>query len=296
MTSPSTCSPTPSIADAAHIGTVTLTVANLAQSLDFYTNDIGFRVLEQAAGRATLGVGQTPMLYLHEQPDAAPWPRGLQSYTGLFHVSLLLPTRADLSRWLQHWLSRGHLIPGQGDHLVNEAFYIEDPDSHGIEISCDRPVESWIWHNGEVQLTIDQVDIANLLREADGKKQPWAGLPAGTTLGHIHLQVGEIVPAERFYSELLGFAVMARFPSVLFMATGGYHHHIGVNIWHSEHAGPAPPESVNIQEFTIVLPTAADRDAVVSRLAAASYPHQAAPNGDILLADPWGVQVRLTVA
>ena len=268
------------------VGLLALTVADLDRSLDYYTGPIGLAVLARTDTEATLGVGERPLLLLRAQPGAEEWPRGGGSYTGLYHFALLLPTRLDLGRWLTQWLAQGLPVPGQGDHLVSEAFYLEDPDGHGIEIYRDRPREEWSWQDGNVRMASDPVDIIGMLAEAKFGVPPWDGMPEGTRLGHMHLQVGDIPAAAAFYHDILGFDIVAAMPSALFVSAGGYHHHIGMNIWHSRGATPPPDDSVNLRFFTIDLPTEAARAAVVARLDAAGIRH-VEEAGVVAIADPW---------
>jgi catechol 2,3-dioxygenase len=277
--------PTTSIDPATEVGFVGLTVADLDRSLRYYTDAIGLQVLARDETTATLGVAGQPLLLLREQPGATPWPRGGRSYTGLYHFALLLPTRADLGRWVEHWLELG-LPLGQGDHLVSEALYLEDPDGHGIEVYRDRPRSEWQWENGAVRMASDPVDIRGMIAEARAEEQPFTGMPAGTRLGHMHLQVGDTNEAARFYHDVLGFDVVAHWPGALFISAGGYHHHIGMNTWHSRGAGPAPDDSVRLRFFTIELPTEEARQAVVARLDAAGIPHHKAGDA-VMVQDPW---------
>ncbi len=276
------------------VGLLALTVAELERSLAFYTGPIGLALLARDGTEATLGVGERPLLLLREQPGAAAWPRGGGSYTGLYHFALLLPTRLDLGLWLQQWLVRGLPLPGQGDHRVSEAFYLEDPDGHGIEVYRDRPREEWTWRDGQVLMATDPVDIIGLLAEARYSERQWAGLPEGTRLGHIHLQVGAIPEAAAFYRDILGFDLVAALPTALFVSAGGYHHHIGMNVWHSDGATPPPAESVGLRFFTIDLPTEEARRAVVARLDAAGIRH-VTEGSVVALADPWDTIILLHV-
>jgi len=276
------------------VGPLALSVADLARSVAFYTDAIGLAVLEHNDAEATLGAGGEPLLVLREQRGAQPWPRGGRSYTGLYHFAILVPQRSDLGRWLRHWLELDLSLPGQGDHFVSEALYLEDPDGHGIEIYHDRPRDEWTWVNGQVQMGVEPVDINGLLHEAAQVNEPWSGLPAGTRIGHIHLQVGDIRQAAEFYSGVLGFAPVAQMPSALFVSAGGYHHHIGANIWHSRGAGPAPDDSVRLLWFTVELPDAAGLDAVRERLSAAGTNYSEEAHG-LTVNDPWGTTLRVRV-
>jgi len=294
MTTLSQNTHTTSIHPDTTVGLLSLTVSDLTRSLTFYTEALGFEVLEQEGTEATLGAAGTPLLLLSEQSGAAPWPRDRQSHAGLYHFAILMPTRADLGRWLGHWLQLGFPLPGQGDHLVSEALYLEDPDGHGIEIYRDRPRDQWQWIDGQVRMAANPVDIQGMLAEAAQARDPWEGLPAGTTLGHVHLQVGDITQAESFYHDLLGFDIVAQMPTALFISAGGYHHHLGMNTWHSRGAGAAPQGTAGLRFFTIDLPSEDARREVVARIEAAGF--SAAQTGDlVVLQDPWHNTILLQV-
>jgi catechol 2,3-dioxygenase len=264
-----------------------LAVADLDRSLTFYTEAFGLTLLEREAAGAILGTGGEPLLLLQEVPGARPFPHDRFGYTGLYHFAVLVPTRADLGRWLRHWLESGHPLPGQGDHLVSEALYLTDPDGNGIEIYRDRPRDTWTWVGGKVQMATDPVDLRGLLAEADAEGQPWTGLPAGTRLGHMHLQVGDIPQASAFYHGILGFDIVAEMPSALFISAGGYHHHIGMNIWHSRGAPPQPADVAGLRFYTIDFASDAGRQEALKRLDAAGVPYTAVGNAAIVLEDPW---------
>ena len=283
-----------SIAPETQMGLVSVAVANLSDSLKYYTLAVGFTLLEQHEKTATLGVPGTPLLFLTEETGAKPFPHDRYGYTGLYHFAILVPSRADLGRWLRHWLTLGLPFPGQGDHLVSEALYITDPDGNGIEVYRDRPREEWSYSNGQIRMATDPVDIEGVLAEAEREGRAWEGMVAGTRLGHMHLQVGDIPQAETFYHEVLGFDIMARMPTALFISAGGYHHHIGMNIWHSRGAGPAPAGVAGLRYFTIELPSEEARAAVLARLRAAG--HTSTESGNIVtLQDPWRNTIFLTI-
>lgn len=275
------------------VGQLALTVADLHRSISFYTDLIGLSVTEQDDRSVTIGVPGDPFLVLQENPGAEPWLRGGRSHPGLYHFAILVPERVDLGRWLAHWLRQNMPLPGQGDHFVSEALYLEDPDGHGIEIYRDRPRSEWEWSDGQVRMGVEPVDVRELLELAESSGNPWTGMPPGTTLGHIHLQVADIDETSRFYESILGFDIVARMPSALFISAGGYHHHIGANVWHSRNAEAAPDNTVNLQYFTIQLPDSDSRSVVVQRLRQAGVP--VTDSGETAIAqDPSGIEVRLT--
>ena len=251
--------------DATAMGAVHLTVAELERSLAYYREEIGLEVLEQGAGRASLGAGASELLVLVEEAGARP-SRG---HTGLYHFALLVPQRADLARWLAHAGRDRVRLVGLSDHFVSEAIYLSDPDRHGIEIYWDRPREVW---QGRVakRMTTLPLDVESLLGELrDPDTEPFGGLPDGTVMGHVHLKVARIPDTIAFYRDVLGFGVTAALGTqAAFFAAGGYHHHVGANTWESAGA-PSPPEgSAALRQATIVLPTRDERDALVSRIGA----------------------------
>jgi catechol 2,3-dioxygenase len=266
---------------ATGIGIARLTVRSLKHALAFYSEVLGLTPHTRADGATALFAGDRPLFILDERPDAQPRP---SRSTGLYHAAILLPTRRDLARTLRRLAEVRYPLTGASDHRVSEALYLDDPDGNGLEIYADRPRAAWPTAGPEVRMTVDPLDIDNLRAEDDAA--PWSGLPAGTILGHIHLHVADLPSAEAFYVDLLGFSVMQRFgSSALFVAAGGYHHHLGLNTWAGVGSPPPPPNAVGLAYFTIHLPDEAARAAVIDRIRAANYPHEPHPDG-IMLRDP----------
>jgi catechol 2,3-dioxygenase len=281
---------TADIAPEAHMGAVHLTVADLGRSIRYYEAQIGLEVVARDEGVATLGTGGRGLLVLTELPGAPP-SRG---HTGLYHFALLVPERDDLARWLAHAARDRVSLVGLSDHYVSEALYLRDPDHHGIEIYWDRPREVWQDQVG-VRMTTEPLDVESLLGELDDPgSEPFDGLPGGTTMGHVHLQVAEIESTVAFYRDLLGFGLMAQLgDSAAFLAAGGYHHHLGANTWESRGASPPPAGAAALRHATIVLPDDAARERVVDRLARAGH---AAENGEhgTAVSDPSGNRLVLS--
>ena len=170
---------------------------------------------------------QAPLAYLVEKGGVAPVPR--RGRFGLYHFALLLPDRAALGRFAAHVLRLG-LRPGMADHAVSEALYLSDPDGLGIEVYADRPRTSWTYRGDELVMTTEPLDIAGLITAGQGDE--WRGAPEGTSMGHVHLHVGDLARAEAFYHRALGFDKKVwSYPGALFFSAGGYHHHLGTNIW-----------------------------------------------------------------
>lgn len=275
---------------ATHLGRVHLAIANLERSLAFYQRMLGLRVLEQDGQRATLAAQGDDRVLVELEEHAGVLPAGRRARLGLFHFAILLPDRASLGRLARHLAVSGVRL-GEGDHLVSEAFYLNDPDGLGIEVYADRPRESWRRMGRELMLATGEVDIEGLLREAG--EDPWTGMPAGTTIGHVHLHVGDLGTASAFFSDALGFdRITWTYPGALFLGAGGYHHHLGTNTW----AGSAPPAAegdARLLEWTIELPDARSVTAASASLEAAGYPVERDGGLSVVARDPWGTAIRL---
>ncbi len=233
----------------AHIGSVTLTVSRLDRSLPFYVDTLGFVLQQRLGPRATLSAGgDNTLIELLERADAVARPRRA---TGLFHFAILVPTRAALGRSLHRLFKQGSRLTGAADHLVSEALYLDDPDGLGIEIYRDRPRESWRVGSGELAMATDPLDLESIAAEP-GAEEPWSGLDARTVIGHVHLHVAQLREAEAFYCDRIGFTTMVRrYPGALFVAAGGYHHHMGLNTWAGVGAPPPPENAVGLTRFTV---------------------------------------------
>jgi catechol 2,3-dioxygenase len=247
------------IAPDAHMGLVELSVSDLDRSLAYWQDAIGLRVLSRENGTAELGA-DTPLLRFVEEPGARP----ADGFTGLFHVALLVPDRPSLGRFLAHAARERIPVTGLSDHDVSEAIYLRDPDHHGIEVYADRPREQWEGRVGE-RMTTMPLDTESVLAAAgDGE---FAGLPEGTTVGHVHLTVRDVDETIRFYRDLLGMGLTAQLgDQAAFLSAGGYHHHIGGNTWETRGAEPAPEGTARLLRFTIVLPDAGEVERVAERI------------------------------
>lgn len=291
MTAPEQRAQTTAIDPATQIGLVSLTVADLDRSLAYYIEALGFALLQREGRTAILGAAETPLLTLTELPGAPRWP---VYATGLYHFAILVPTRLDLARSLAHMLQVGLPFPGQADHAVSEALYLTDPDGNGIEIYRDRPRDEWEWRLDRIHMTVDPLDIRGILAEAEENPAPWTGLPAGTRLGHMHLQVGSIEQAADYYHGVLGFDITAQMPGALFVSAGGYHHHLGLNTWQSRGLGPAPAGTAGLRYFTLELPSEEARADILARVREAGL--EAAPVGEaVTIRDPWNNVILLGI-
>lgn len=226
----------PFAADApVSVGRVGLRARDVEALATYYRDVIGLREISRDGETITLGAGERPLLVL--EGDKALRADGPGS-AGLFHTAFLLPERADLGRWINHAVAKSLSIEGASDHLVSEALYLTDPEGNGIEIYVDRPKEQWSWNGDQVAMATQRMDIPGVRASApQGTK--WAGFPENSMVGHVHLRVGDPTVAERWWQNEMGFDTVAKYGrDAVFLSTGGYHHHIGANTWHSRGAGP----------------------------------------------------------
>lgn len=275
---------------ATRIGAVHLTIADLRRSVRFYETHLGFSVHRRDERTAWLGAGGADLLIL-TQCETAPRVRGT---TGLYHFAILVPSRADLARSLRRLVATETILQGAADHGVSEALYLADEDGNGIEIYRDRRRDQWPVVDGQLRMGADPIDLDALLTEG-GRADSGAGLQPATTIGHVHLHVSRLSDAQAFYVDLLGFELTQQYgPSALFVAAGGYHHHVGLNTWAGVGAPPPPPGAIGLKHFEVRFPEDAALAEVADRLRAAGItpePH----DGGLLIHDPAKNAMLLTM-
>ena len=226
-----------------------------------------------------------PLVVLHSRLGVKPGRRGA---FGLYHFALLLPDRAALGRFAAY-LAAQQIRVGMADHLVSEALYLSDPDGLGIEIYADRPRDTWQHRDRELAMTTDPLDVTSLM--AAGRGEAWDGAPQNTTMGHVHLHVGNLHDGEAFYHRALGFdKTVWSYPGALFLSAGGYHHHLGTNVWAP---GPAPgADDAQLLAWELIVPSDDDVLSGARSLRGGGFRFDESERG-IRVADPWGTAVRL---
>jgi catechol 2,3-dioxygenase len=270
-----------------HIGAVALKVRDLDRLTAYYRDALGLAVLEQGKDRAALGAGGVPFVVLERAANAKPDD---QRTAGLYHTAFLVPTRADLARWLHYAADKRVPLTGASDHFVSEAIYLDDPEGNGIEVYRDRGTDEWVWTGDKIKITTDPLDLDDLAFATGG--ETWSGAPAGMRIGHVHLRVGNVEMAEQFYRDVIGLAVTRVRGGASFMSSGRYHHHIAANVWHSQGAGRRDPERSGLSWFSFEAADEATFEAVKARLTQAGASFKETGTG-IETADPWGTTVRI---
>jgi len=272
------------------VGKVALTVRDLPMLAQFYQEVIGLTMKEQTAEIAILGTPNEDILELHSNPTAHP----VEPSTGLYHFAILVPDRPSLAHWLYQFLSNGYQLPGASDHGVSEALYLSDPEGNGIEIYRDRPRSEWPMKNGDIQMFTHRLDFEGLMKEVPQTR--WHKMVDNTTLGHVHLKVHNIPQSVEFYANVVGFDVTSdEYPGAGFVSAGGYHHHIGMNTWHSAGANPLPPGAAGLAGYTILMPNETARDETIAHIQAAGFEVEETAAGP-QINDPAGIAFILDLA
>src|SRR4051812_37663907 len=279
----------PTLPPTLRLGAVHLTVTDLDRSIAFYQDALGLRVHRREDPIAALGAAEEDVVVLHENPSARPAGR----HAGLYHYALLYPSREELARAALRLAASHTPVDGASDHGTHEAIYLPDPDGNGIELAADRPREAWP-RPLDYAAGPHPLDFPSLLATVAGE-EPSARVAPGLAVGHVHLHVGDIARGVAFYRDVLGFEVMTLMPSAAFVAAGGYHHHLGFNVWRGHNVPPVPADVVGLRHWTVVIDDAAQVAEVAARVRAAGLPHDAA-DGRLAVRDPWDIEVRFVPA
>ena len=277
------------IAPGTQMGAVELLVRDLDTMIAFYSQGVTLDVLEQSGETAVLGRGGRPLVRLRRMPDL---PERRPGQAGLFHTAVLFDDEASLAAAVASVARQSsNSFTGSSDHIFSQAFYFDDPEGNGVELYADRPRETWQREeNGLLTAASNPLDPNAFLRTH--LPQAPAG-PPPATLGHVHLQVGDISVARDFYVDALGFEVMSDVGTALFIAAGGYHHHIAVNTWGTAGAGPRAA-ALGLGQVNIDLPDDDDVAALQERLA--DHRIEVRHDGRTMrFDDPWGTLIQVGV-
>lgn len=291
MTAP-TVRPDRLAADTA-MGPVTLDVADLAGMTAFYRDVITLQVISEEGPVVTLGRGGNPVVVLRHRPQLR---HAVPGSAGLFHTAILFPTQTDLAAALASVAEKApQRFTGSADHLVSQAFYLDDPEGNGIELYWDRDRTRWSWVHGRVEMATLYLDPNDFLRQhltPQALEVPDAG---NAVVGHVHLSVGDTRSAKEFYVDRLGFDTTAELGNqALFVSAGGYHHHMAMNVWRSRGAGPRFP-ALGLGQVDVELPTSDDVGELTERMR--HFGVQAADDGrTVTFEDPWANRIHVVAA
>lgn len=274
--------------DSLRLGAAHLRVRHLGTSIPFYVDVLGLQLRDRDESTAHLGVGGDDLIVLHETATRSA-PRG---HSGLYHVAILYPSRLELARVAQRISVNRTPVQGASDHGISEAIYLPDPDGNGIELAADQPRENWPDLSDITKIAPNPLDMGGLFNLTSGREPEPEADPA-TTIGHVHLHVGDLTGGLGFYRDLIGFDLVTYIDVAAFVSAGGYHHHLAFNTWQGLGAPPTPPDTAGLDHWNVVLPTSADVAAVAARLDAGGYETLAVEDG-FEVRDPWQTVLRVT--
>ena len=281
-----TAAPVATLPATLRLGAVHLSVADLDRSIAFYEDAIGLRSHRREDAVAAMGVGEEDLLVLHKEAGA----RRAGRHAGLYHYALLYPSRKELALAVVRLVATQTPIQGASDHGTHEAIYLPDPDGNGIELAADRPRDRWPrpldYAGGPHPLDFD-----SLMAVVAGEEPRRQAAP-GLRIGHVHLHVGDLKRGLDFYRDVLGFELITFMPgAAAFVSAGGYHHHLGFNVWRGEGVPAAPADRVGLRHWTVVLDDPQEVAAVRERVRAAGIEVEEWESGGFAVRDPWGIAV-----
>jgi catechol 2,3-dioxygenase len=268
---------TSSIAAATRVGTVHLGVTDGEAAKAFYGQVVGLTLLSETEEELRFGSTAGRELVVLVPGSSRPV---VERTTGLYHLALLLPDRRELARVMGR-LASIHYPQAPTDHVMTKSDYLSDPDGNGIEIYVESPEDGFFGMEdgvliardtaGNLRSGRDPMDLDEMFSHLSSGDRLDAPLPAETRMGHVHLHVRDVQEAVDFYHGVIGFDVMgiAERWGAAFVSAGGYHHHLGLNIWAGQGAPPRPADAAGLRHFTIELPDEASLAEVVARLTAA---------------------------
>lgn len=265
------------------MGMVELWVRDIEKVARFYEALVGLEILEETKKEVVLGFGTRSVVKLVERKDLMPAMRGS---AGLYHLAIVFESRAGVAQAVERILQTApDFFTGTADHLVSEAFYFNDPEGNGVELYFDKDPRTWEWKDGRVVMGAVYIDPVRYIATFGSRI---GGL--GRKLGHVHLKVGNIVEARKFYVDLLGLKITAEMGTALFVSDGTYHHHVGMNVWDSSGAGKRG-ETLGLGKWEVVVSGEGVR-ILKGRLGEAKYEFEEVERG-IEIDDWWGNRVMV---
>jgi catechol 2,3-dioxygenase len=276
------------------MGLVTLKTDNVARLRAYYEQALGLVAVAEDGPNVVLGRAGIPLVGIEEA-------RGLklpgEGEAGLYHVAILFEHAADLAATVYSAVRHDPTkFVGSSDHLVSEAFYFQDPDNNGIELYIDRPRDQWQWGpDRQVAMTTIYLPWDTFLGTHLTEDAVANLTTAPASVGHVHLQVGDVHQAEEFYVNELGFEKTTGLGTMaLFVSAGGYHHHMAMNTWNSTGVGPRR-NTLGLGSVDITLPRGEGLDAAEDRLLTAGRTVQRTDRG-LEVRDPWNTLLVLSEA
>ena len=292
----------PALPLTTKLGPVHIAVIDKGRALSIWRDVVGLELLSEEGNELRLGAGGEVLIVLETGALRSVVPRT----AGLYHVAIHVPKRVDLAQFLVRALQANARV-SPTDHLVSEAIYLWDFDGNGIEMTFETPWRGTLGdpESGNYATTTDgkahsgrePIDVPQLLSELGPNPKFEARLPAGTRIGHVHVHVGDLHSAMRFYRDGIGFGGLFLIRQFGMGDVGLDYtpHTIAFNIWAGPNAAQAPAGSAGLRWFTVVAPDGKTVDDVRARLSAEGYEFGEIAGG-IEARDPSGNLVRIVAA
>ena len=279
---------TTKLGDLTSLGPLELKVANLQGQSEFYQQQLGLRLRSQSADAVSLGTEKNELLRLALVPGA----KRSRHTAGLYHFCLRVDERVELGLLLKHLFETKIHLDGLVDHRMAEAIYLKDAEGNGIELNWDRPRSEWRPWEEWLSMGNAPLDVEGLLDLADSSGRDFKQISPSARVGHIHLHVGNLEEAEKFYTQVAGFEVTTKIPGqATFTSAGGYHHHVAFNLWAGRDIQPAPADALGLKEFTVLVDGPSEIEALKKRAQAAAWAYEE-DGKNILIKDPWNHLLR----
>lgn len=273
-----------------------LYVKDLSVMKQFYTSLVGLQIINESKDRIELGFNKKVIIILQKREG---FFFESVNEAGLYHNALLFSTRYELANAVQRVLTnKRDQYQGSADHLVSEAFYFSDPENNGLELYFDKPRSEWTY-NSEGKPIMGSVYIDEVLyihqyinQNDEESSRSKVDISDNIKLGHIHLKVGNIDVAKKFYVDLLMFDTVWDIGTALFISRDGYHHHLGMNIWQSNGAPVRRDHVYGLSSFQIQIYDSNYFLKIKENLTAAKLILEE-NNNQVATKDPWGNLIYL---
>jgi catechol 2,3-dioxygenase len=290
------------------VGSPVLRVRDIDKIVAFYETKLGLQVKRRHQddyGNAVYELGfvhidypEDSLLQLHHDPNAK---NASPHSAGLFHFAILVPNRESLASTYLALKNSGVYYDGFADHLVSESLYLRDPENNGIEIYRDRPARDWPRDSeGNIMMDTLPLNLQSIVAEMDRlESENPVAFPIGARIGHMHLKVTNLQRSIKFYHKILGFDITVDWRSMgaAFLSAGGYHHHVGMNTWHSMNGKVHSNDVLGLENFTITVPDISS----FNRIRSAIQSHHFSPEekqkeqksygNQLMVSDPDGIQI-----
>ena len=290
----------PSGKDTITYGAVHLDVVDGERSLALWRDLLGLTLLSRTEDELRLGAAGRELIVLH---PGAQRPQ-LRGHAGLYHVAVHLPNEEEFARVLAR-LARNRVTQAPTDHIFSKATYLSDPDGIGIELTVETPGRFAAFEIGPSTIVIrdsdgrsrgptEALDVEEALSHLkdDDLDRPF---PDGTAVGHVHLHVGDLEQARRFYRDVVGFEdhmFMAGIGMADLSAGGSFPHRLALNIWQGRGVKQPPAGTAGLRCFTLHVADERALASIRTRLEVEGIAY-ALDGGVLVTHDPAGNAVRI---